>query len=64
MNKFTTRSAVTLASIIVMIALLTLAFTTSFPWWLGLIIALVILVPMQIYLNKSKPQRNNIRNDY
>ncbi|MHA2790227.1 hypothetical protein ACXZ66_13985 (plasmid) [Corynebacterium sp. S7] len=64
MNTFTTRSAVTLISVIVMIALLALVFATSFPWWLGLIIALVILLPMQIYLNKSHPQRNTIRNDH
>lgn len=64
MKTFTTRSAVTLVSVIVMIALLALVFATSFPWWLGLIIALVLLLPMQIYLNKSNPQRNNIRNNY
>ncbi|AWB80961.1 hypothetical protein C3B44_00185 [Corynebacterium yudongzhengii] len=64
MKTFTTRSVVTLVSVIVMIALLALVFATSFPWWLGLIIALVLLLPMQIYLNKSNPQRNNLRNDY
>lgn len=64
MKTFTTRSVVTLVSVIVMIALLALVFATSFPWWLGLIITLVLLLPMQIYLNKSNPQRNNLRNDY
>lgn len=54
MNTSTTRSIVTVASAIIMILLLVLVFVTSFPWWLGLIVAIVILLPMQIYLNKSK----------
>lgn len=64
MNTSTTRSIVTVASAIIMILLLVLVFVTSFPWWLGLIVAIVILLPMQIYLNKSKSQRNDIRHDY
>lgn len=64
MNTSTARSVVTVASAIIMILLLVLVFATSFPWWLGLIVAIVILLPMQIYLNKSKSQRNTIRNDH
>ncbi|SDS42223.1 hypothetical protein [Corynebacterium timonense] len=64
MNISTLRTTVTVVSAIVMIALITLVFATPFPWWAGLIVAVVILIPMQIYLNRSKPQQKDSRNDY
>ncbi len=64
MNTSTTRSILTAISVIIMVGLLALVFVTSFPWWLGLILAIVILLPMQIYLNKMNPKRNSHRNDH
>lgn len=51
------RFLVTLSSIIITITVLALAFTTEFPWWAGFLIALVVLFPIQIYLNKTKSQQ-------
>lgn len=64
MNISTTRSILTAISVITMVVLLVLVFVTSFPWWLGLILAIVILLPMQMYLNKLNPKRNSHRNDH
>lgn len=53
----TVRMIVWVLSILVVIATLALVFFAEFPIWGGLIITLVVLVPCQIYLSRTKPKK-------
>lgn len=56
MPKSRMRKWVSALATLVTIGILALVFLTDFPWWAGLLTAAVILVPCQIYLNKSKSE--------
>lgn len=64
-TNITARTIVRMITVIVVITTLTLMFLTEFPIWGGLIITLVILVPCQAYLNRTKPKNKprRISND-
>lgn len=47
----------TIAWIFSILATLALVILTEFPLWGGLIITAVVILPCQIYLNRTKQQR-------
>lgn len=51
------RTIVSIFATLLTIAILGLVFFTEFPWWAGVVAALVVIVPCQVYLNKTKAPR-------
>lgn len=51
------RAVVRVISVLAVVATLALVLLTEFPLWGGLIITAVVILPCQIYLNRTKNQR-------
>lgn len=51
------RTAVWVISILAVVATLALVLLTEFPLWGGLIITSIVILPCQIYLNRTKQNR-------
>ncbi|HLR57514.1 MAG TPA: hypothetical protein VK098_04955 [Beutenbergiaceae bacterium] len=51
------RTAVWVILILAVVATLVLVLLTEFPLWGGLIITSIVILPCQIYLNRTKQNR-------
>lgn len=55
--RSTATTAVTIGTVLVLIVLLGVIFLTDAPWWIPLLVALVVLLPAQMWLNRQRERR-------